>query len=82
MKKPDLSVVEGGKIETVEIPERVEFTCWKCRGSCLVFPRAKPAAVQHALPTCTEWRRVAANMEDVERFLIKCGAHLLVPAST
>ena len=75
-KKPELSVIEGGKIDVVELPERVEFECWKCKGWCVMFPRSKNAT-QHSIPVCKEWERIEKKKEDLERFLIKCGVHLL-----
>jgi len=69
----------------VEVPEKQEFSCWKCGGTCVVWPRNKPIAVQHSLPTCSEWQRseqsitVGAPPVFMEQFLEKCGVQLLVP---
>jgi len=76
VSKPTLKVIEGGKVDTVEIPEQVEFTCPSCGLSCIMFPRSKPLAVQHAKPTCKLW-----NRGETQRFLIKAGVHLHVPGS-
>jgi hypothetical protein len=81
MDKPQLKVIEGGKVEAVEIPERHEFACYKCGGSCVMFPRSKPIAVQHSLPTCKAWQRVEKKLDHVEGFLTKSGADLLIPKS-
>ncbi len=77
MTKPDLKLIEGGKVE--ELPEQVEFPCPSCKRSCLMFPRTKPIAVQHALPTCRSWKLIEGKKDDIERFLIKAGVHLLLP---
>jgi predicted RNA-binding Zn-ribbon protein involved in translation (DUF1610 family) len=74
-----LTVIEGGKVEEVEIPERVDFACPQCGSACVMYPRNKPMAVQHSLPTCKLWDRVQGKKEDVERFLVKAGVHVLVP---
>lgn len=79
MSKPDLKVIEGGKIETVDVPESKEFSCHKCGRSCVIYPRARPVAVQHSIPVCEEWQRIEAKKEDLERFAIKCGVELLLP---
>lgn len=81
-KKPDLKLIQGSGeklIETVETPERVEFNCHHCKGACIMYPRAKPIAVQHAIPACEAWITIEAKKDDLERFLIKCGVHVLVP---
>jgi hypothetical protein len=77
--KPDLKVIEGGKVEAVEIPERADFTCWYCQNPAVIWPRSKPVAVQHSIPVCTEWQKVEAKKDDLERYVIKCGVHVLVP---
>lgn len=76
MTKPDLTVIEGGKVELAEQPERVDFACWKCNAPCVLHPR-NGNATMHALPTCEEWTRIESKKEDVERFLIKSGVHML-----
>ena len=90
--KPDLKLIQGSGanvlksthrgdklIETVDTPERVEFNCHHCKGVCQMYPRAKPIAVQHAIPACEAWTTIEAGKDDLERFLIKCGVHVLVP---
>lgn len=79
MSKPELTVIEGGKVEVAETPECVPFTCWKCAGPCMMHPRAKPIAVQHCIPACEEWKKIETKKEELERFLIKCDVHLHVP---
>jgi hypothetical protein len=79
-KKPNLKVIEGGKVDPVEIPERVDFPCGACGAPCVMFPRNKPIAVQHALPACKRWKQVP-NKVTTEQFLIEAGAHLHVPGS-
>lgn len=74
-----LKLIKGEKVEPVETPERVEFPCPHCKASCVMWPRSKPLAVQHSLPTCKGWQRVEGKKDDLERFLIKAGVHLLVP---
>lgn len=71
-----LSLIQGGKIDSVEQPEEVEFACPSCGASCLLYPRTKPLAVQHAKPTCKLW-----DKQQTTSFLIKAGVHLLVPGS-
>ena len=66
--------IEGGKIDIVETPDRVDFNCFSCGKPCVMYPKSKPLAVQHALPECSEWGK-----KDTARFLIKCDVHLLVP---
>ena len=68
--------------KVIELPEREEFVCPECKRSCIIHPRGKPVSVQHALPACALWLRVARGEEDLERFLIKAGAHLLLPSAT
>jgi hypothetical protein len=72
--KPELSVIEGGKVEAVETPERVDFACHSCSLPCVMYPKSKPLAVQHAIPECSEWKK-----KDTLGFLIKCDVHLHVP---
>lgn len=81
--KPDLQVIEGGAggdslIE--EVPEQKEFTCPDCGRSCIIYPRHKPVAVVHAEPRrdCRSWRNIEDKKDDLERFLIKAGVHLLI----
>lgn len=86
--KPNLIVLPGGKEETVklaELPNQVEFGCWKCGASCLLWPKAVPMAVQHALPACDAWKEVEAQIVIgrqpvfAKDFLEKCGVKLLQP---
>lgn len=70
---------EGQRVETVDVPECVDFDCPHCKGPCVMFPRSKPVAVQHGLPTCKGWQRVEKKKDDLERFLIRAGVHLLIP---
>lgn len=63
-------------IDLVEIPERSDFPCWNCGRACVTYPRAG-FATQHSLPVCSVWDSIQAKKDDVERFLIKCGFHLL-----
>lgn len=79
MSKPDLTVIEGGKVQLVEIPERVEFVCHACAVLCVMYPRSKPISVQHGLPTCNDWKRIEGKKDDLERFLIKAGMEVHVP---
>ena len=78
MSKPELTIIDGGKVEAVELPEREDFACWKCGKSCVIWPRAEPPSVQHSLPACSEWQRIETGAEDLERFAIKCGVELLI----
>ncbi len=72
-------IVEFGKVEIVDMPERQDFQCWRCHGRCVIYPRAAPMAVQHQIPPCDEWRKIEGKKEDIERWLIKSGLELLVP---
>jgi hypothetical protein len=74
-----LELIEGGKVEAVETPERVEFACPQCNGACVMYPRASPVPVQHSVPTCKAWQEIEGKKDDVERFLIKAGVHIHVP---
>lgn len=78
-EKKVIHLAERRKVEAVETPERVDFSCFHCEMQCVMYPRAKPISVQHGLPTCKEWSRVELKKDDLERFLIKCGVHVLVP---
>jgi predicted RNA-binding Zn-ribbon protein involved in translation (DUF1610 family) len=44
-------------------PEKVVFTCPDCGAICLLWPRATPMAVQHALPTCVGWKKVGTKTQ-------------------
>lgn len=79
MSKPDLTVIEGGKVELIKAPAEVKFPCWKCGAGCRMFPSQKPMSVQHSMPVCVAWLQVVAKEDDIERFLIKCGVELLLP---
>lgn len=79
MSKPELTIIFGGKVDLVETPEREDFGCWSCKAPCVIYPKARPAAVQHSLPECDEWKKIVAGKEDLERFAIKCGIELLLP---
>lgn len=79
MSKPQLTVIEGGKLDVVEVPESQEFDCPTCGGACIIYPRTNPMAVQHSLPTCKGWQRVEAKTDHLEGFLTKAGMHLLIP---
>lgn len=74
--KPDLKLIQGAKVdvEIVETPERIDFPCHSCGRNCVLYPKAKPLAVQHALPECSEWKK-----EETAAFLAKSGAHIHVP---
>lgn len=77
MSKPDLKLIQGDKpdlVEVVETPERVDFACYSCGKPCVMYPRAKPLAVQHSLPECKAWLE-----KDTLGFLIKCEVLLHVP---
>ena len=63
MSKPELTIIDGGKIEAVELPEREDFACWKCGKSCVIWPRAEPPSVQHSLPACSEWQRIETGAD-------------------
>lgn len=90
-KKPLLKLLEGGagagKVDQVEIPERHDFDCPRCGKPCVMWPRTKPIAVQHSLPTCKAWKqieglpkdRVDGKKRELENFLIEAGVWLLVP---
>lgn len=80
MAKEHLRLIEGGAGDgklIEELPEQVEFKCPQCKASCIFRPSSR--GVQHALPTCRAWQRIEGKKDDVERFLIKAGLHLLVP---
>ncbi len=85
MSESKFQVIPGGKIETPEVPERIEFPCFHCARSCLVWPRSQPIAVQHSLPTCSEWKKSEASITIggpplfMEQFLEKSGVQLLKP---
>lgn len=81
MKKSDLVLIEGGKVEVPETPDRVDFTCHHCKMPCVMYPRSTPIATMHAVPGCTEWAKVEGKRDDLARFLIKCGVHVHVPGS-
>lgn len=75
--KPDLKLIQGDKanlVEAVATPERVDFDCHSCGRPCVMYPKSKPLAVQHALPDCDEWKK-----KETAAFLIKCGVHMHVP---
>ena len=76
MEKQKLTLIEGAAQSE---PDRVEFACPQCKASCILWPKARPIAVQHALPGCRAWRLIEGKKDDLERFLIKAGVHLLVP---
>jgi hypothetical protein len=79
-ERPLLTLIDGGKmVLPVEIPEVHEFKCFKCGASCVMYPRAKPMAVQHALPVCSEWKRGEKDGKLTRRFLVTCGLELLIP---
>jgi len=81
MSKPDLKVIEGGKVEAVETPERVDFKCCDCKRPAVMYPRTQPIAVMHSVPACEEWVRIAMRKDDLARYLIKCGVHVHVPGA-
>jgi hypothetical protein len=73
-------VTDEGESKIVQLVQRrVDFSCFYCHLACIMYPRSKPIIVVHALPTCTEWEKVEKKKDDLERFLIKCGAHLHTP---
>lgn len=76
MTKPDLTIIEGGKVEEYKPPARVDFKCWKCGEPCVLHPN-NGNATMHSLPACDEWARIESKKEDLERFLIKSGVHML-----
>ena len=88
MSKPKLTLHTGGKVEAVEVPNEQHFACWHCGKDCVVWPRATPIAVQHSLPTCTEWKKSEASISIgsppvfMEQFLEKCGVMLHKPERT
>jgi len=71
--------VTDAKVIQLETPECVEFTCPDCQQSARMWPRAKPMAVQHSIPICKTWQAIEGKKDDVERYLIKAGVHILVP---
>lgn len=86
--KPNLIVLPGGRPETVklaELPNQLEFKCWQCGASCLLWPHTNPMAVQHALPGCPAWTEVEAQIVIGKKpiftkdFLERCGVKLLQP---
>lgn len=76
-----LKLIEGGKVEPVEIPEQHHFECPECRRDVVMYPRTAPMVVQHSIPTCRAWQRIEQKKDDLERFLIKAGVALLFPPS-
>lgn len=68
-------------IELSDIPERVDFNCHDCERPCIMYPRSKPIAVMHSVPVCESWQDVEGKKDDLERYLIKCGVHMIVPGS-
>jgi hypothetical protein len=64
-----------------EIPEEVQFKCPQCKAPCILYPKRKPYAVVHALPTCKLWQKVP-KQRTTAQFLIDAGVHLHVPGST
>lgn len=81
MSKPDLTVIEGGKVELAETPERVDFKCHHCQRPAVMYPLSKPISVMHSVPACEEWARIAMRKDDLARYLIKCNVHVHVPGS-
>lgn len=76
-----LTALPGGKVEPVTIPNEVDFLCPDCKLPCKLWPHSKPICVQHAIPhTCRTWKQVEGKTDDVARFLIKAGVHLMIPA--
>ena len=61
-------------------PEVVEFDCPECKQPARMRPREKPIPVEHSLPHCPAWEKIAGKKDDVERYLIKAGVHLHVPS--
>lgn len=82
MSKPNLSVIEGGKVDVAPTPERVDFNCHHCKRPCVMYPKATPIAVMHSVPACEEWARIEKKKDDLARYLIKCGVHVHVPGPT
>jgi hypothetical protein len=60
-------------------PEEVIFNCPACAASVRMRPRDLPISVAHSLPYCESWEQIEGKKDDVERFLIKAGVHVLVP---
>ncbi len=77
-EKPNHLHLVPSFVEEVEVPEEKHFDCPHCGKDCVMFPKAKPIGVQHSLPTCRQWKLIEGKKDDVERFLIKAGVHLLV----
>lgn len=79
--KPKLSVIKGGKPDASPIveavPEQVGFACPHCKGGCIFYPPSR--AVVHSLPACKLWQQIEGKKDDLARFLIKAGLHVLVP---
>ena len=71
--------IPGKIVEMVDVPAVKHFTCPDCKAQCVMYPRSKPMGVQHSIPTCKTWQQVEGRKDDLERFLIKAGVHLLVP---
>lgn len=66
-------------LEVVQIPEEVIFNCPDCAADVRMRPRDQPISVAHSLPYCGTWEKIEGKKDDVERFLIKAGVHVLVP---
>ena len=78
MSKPELKLIQG---DLANIPDRVDFTCHDCKQPAVMYPLGKPISVMHSLPPCAEWKRIESDMDDLARYLIKCGVHVHVPGS-
>ncbi len=57
----------------------VHFDCPECKGRVRMRPLEQPIAVEHSIPSCAAWSKVEGKRDDLERYLIKAGAHIHVP---
>lgn len=69
----------GGVVVPFPTPEVVNFDCPECKAPARMHPNEKPIPVEHSLPHCAAWEKIAGKKDDVERYLIKAGVHIHVP---
>ncbi len=73
---PALGVVLAFKAPT---PPVVEFDCPECKAPVRMRPLEQPISVEHSIPSCAAWEKIEGKRDDLERYLIKAGAHIHVP---
>jgi endogenous inhibitor of DNA gyrase (YacG/DUF329 family) len=61
------------------LPSNVMFDCPECQQPVRMRPLEQPISVEHSLPPCEAWRKIEGKRDDLERYLIKAGAHIHVP---